>query len=214
VTAIGTPSPPSLADLFALIVNGVCRVAAAKLAANRAATPLLLVLWSRLQRAIARFARLAAHVDNGTLAPPRPGQPRPGRPRPGRPRPSRPRPEPSDPAPRPPPHPRLPEGFGWLAEWVPETRPYGSQLRHLLTDPRMVDLLRTAPRLARLLRPICRMLAVPPGSLPPAPARARASDRETDCQSDCPTDRPSGAAATAPASAVHADPPGPLSTPA
>ena len=41
---------------------------------------------------------------------------------------------------------------------------FGGQLQHLLAQPEMQTLLDAAPQAARLLRPLCRMLAVP---LPP-----------------------------------------------
>ena len=49
-----------------------------------------------------------------------------------------------------------------------------SQLRHLLTDPEVLALLRASPALVQLLRPLCRMLGVdlPVEFLPPKPANA------------------------------------------
>ncbi len=199
--ATPTLPEPSLSDLFALILRGVCRVAAARLARNRAATPVLLLLWSRLQRAIGRFARLAAAVEAGTLQPPRPRQPHPTLPGPeplgaeaaGT--------DPARPAPPDPPRPRLPHRVGWLAEWVPETRAYGGQLRHLLTDPRMADLLRAAPQLGRIVRPLCRMLAVSPDPLPTRSARPAATTRPP------PDGPPASASASAPVAAPRRDTP-------
>jgi hypothetical protein len=56
---------------------------------------------------------------------------------------------------------------------VPEAACFGGQLRHLLSDPEMAALLRAAPQAGRLLRPLCRILAVPPDPklLPPPPKR-------------------------------------------
>ena len=54
-----------------------------------------------------------------------------------------------------------PGRFGWLvraASW--QAAGYGSQLQEVLRQPEMVELLMAAPRAARILRPVCRMLAV------------------------------------------------------
>ena len=63
---------------------------------------------------------------------------------------------------------RLPCRFGWLvraAAW--QAACYGSQLRVVLEQPEMVELLLAAPQAARILRPVCRMLAVDPSVLRP-----------------------------------------------
>jgi len=68
------------------------------------------------------------------------------------------RPEPSPPrAPRPP---RLPGNAGWLAGMSCSVGCSASQLRHLLTDPEMLALLRASPAVLQLLRPLFRMLGV------------------------------------------------------
>ena len=54
-----------------------------------------------------------------------------------------------------------PGRFGWLvraAAW--QAAGYGSQLEAVLRQPDMVALLMAAPQAARVLRPVCRMLAV------------------------------------------------------
>ena len=54
-----------------------------------------------------------------------------------------------------------PARFGWLvraAAW--EAAGYGSQLRTVLAQPEMVELLRACPQAGRVLRPICRALAI------------------------------------------------------
>jgi hypothetical protein len=54
-----------------------------------------------------------------------------------------------------------PVRFGWLvraAGW--EAAGFGSQLRAVLAEPEMVALLEAVPQAARVLRPLCRMLAV------------------------------------------------------
>jgi len=66
---------------------------------------------------------------------------------------------------------RWPGRFGWLvraAAW--QAAGYGSQLRAVLGQPEMVALLMAAPQAARILRPVCRMLAVETSLLRPRPA--------------------------------------------
>jgi hypothetical protein len=77
---------------------------------------------------------------------------------------------------------------------APETVPFGIDLAHLLAQPEMTELLAAAPRLWRVLRPLCRMFGItppePPPHAPPTPtptstprgraaaaARARARQR-------------------------------------
>jgi len=63
---------------------------------------------------------------------------------------------------------RLPGRFGWLVRAASyHAAGYGSQLRHILGQPEMVELLRAAPQAARILRPLCRMLAVETALLRP-----------------------------------------------
>ena len=61
-----------------------------------------------------------------------------------------------------------PGRFGWLvraAAW--HAAGYGCQLRAVLGQPEMVALLIAAPQAARVLRPLCRMLAVETSLLRP-----------------------------------------------
>jgi hypothetical protein len=63
-----------------------------------------------------------------------------------------------------------PRPFGWLvraAGW--EAAGFGAQLRAVLAEPEMVALLAAAPQAARVLRPLCRMLAVEVSVLRQAP---------------------------------------------
>ncbi len=63
---------------------------------------------------------------------------------------------------------RLPNGFGWLCVLAPyKAAGFGSQLQFLLGDPEMVALLLASPRLVKLLRPVCRMLAIDASVLSP-----------------------------------------------
>ncbi len=65
-----------------------------------------------------------------------------------------------------------PRDFGWLvkaASW--QAAGFGCQLRAVLETPEMVALLVAAPEAARVLRPLCRMLAIETSLLRPGVAR-------------------------------------------
>jgi hypothetical protein len=70
-----------------------------------------------------------------------------------------------------------PKNFAWLIRMLPyEAACFGSQLQHQFSQPEMMALLEAAPQVGRLLRPLCRMLAIelPPAlRLPPRPPRPR-----------------------------------------
>ena len=69
-----------------------------------------------------------------------------------------------------------PRRFGWLVRAAAhQAAGYGAQLRAILGRPDLVELLHAAPQAARILRPVCRMLAIEtallqPGVEKPAPA--------------------------------------------
>jgi len=66
-----------------------------------------------------------------------------------------------------------PGRFGWLVRAAAHhAAVYGGQLRVILEQPEMVELLVAAPQAARILRPLCRMLAVETALLRPRPAGA------------------------------------------
>ena len=61
-----------------------------------------------------------------------------------------------------------PGRFGWLVRAASyQAAGYGCQLRHVLEQPEMVELLKAAPQAARILRPVCRMLAIETAVLRP-----------------------------------------------
>ncbi len=212
---LALPNAPSLSARLTAIIDALCQAAAARLtaaarlaaAARQAATarspgdwwtageasvgvsrplsgPLLVLLWTRLQHVSQRLAALAARAAAGRaltrrrvapLTPARRVPPTPWVP-----------PAPWAP---PAPWPRLPHKFAWLVRLVPEAASYGSQLRHLLTEPEMAALLAASPQARRLLRPLCRMLAVaPPQAVPraklPLPDRPDPSDPPDPSASD------------------------------
>ena len=68
---------------------------------------------------------------------------------------------------------RFPGRFGWLVRLASyHAAGYGCQLREILGQPEMVELLLAAPQAARVLRPLCRMLAVETSLLRPRAAGA------------------------------------------
>ena len=127
------PAATGLSDRFALIAGGLCRAVVAHIGRDRMAGPLIVLIWSRLQRMASRFASLAARA--GTLR-------------------------------------RPPATPGWLIRPVPEAAAYGGQLQQQLSKPEMAALIEAVPQARRILRPLCRMLAIPP-----APAGRRRTGR-------------------------------------
>jgi len=61
-----------------------------------------------------------------------------------------------------------PGQFAWLVRKAGyQAAGYGCQLRHILEQPEMVELLKASPQAVRLLRPACRMLAIETALLRP-----------------------------------------------
>ena len=143
-------APFSPTDRFALVIEGLLRSVAGS--HRRLAGPLILLICKRLRRIAAGFAAVAAQVGSGTLRAASSRAER--RPLPGGGAPAR-RAWSAAGAP-------LPRGFAWLLRLVPEGAAYGSQLQALLSEPEMAALISAAPQIGRLLRPLCRMLAVEP----------------------------------------------------
>ena len=182
------PSPTTsawpLAGRFARFIGALREAMAIRAEHNPILMAIAARLWNRLTEAAERFAAIAAHPVARSRR-----------------RPAERPPTPTDAPPAgPPPQPRrtlarrtlarrtqprrtLPRGQGWLARMAPELVPFGIDFADLLAQPEMTELLATAPRLGRLLRPLCRMFAItPPGSptasAGPAPAaRATGSAR-------------------------------------
>ncbi len=157
-------SPPGPAVWLHGILFHLRAVIAARQPSAGAAAPVLGLLWSRLHRLSRRFAAAVARVEAGKLP---------------RKRPARARAEVAEPRPA---YPRLPQGFAWLHRAIPGAGSAGSQMQHFLAQPETVALLTAAPHLGRHLRPLCRMLGVPPPPLlrpaePPARAKPAAPAR-------------------------------------
>jgi len=68
---------------------------------------------------------------------------------------------------------RWPGRFGWLlVKAAYRAAGFGSQLRVVLEQPEMVELLRAAPQAGRILLPLCRALAIETSVLRPRPVGA------------------------------------------
>ncbi len=136
--------PDDLAEVarkLAVIMAGLAGVVAARFLRMPALAGLIVPLRWRLQRVSGRFSkkmvrRVTAAKPRRAAAPRAAARPR----KPGV---------------------RLPGGKGWLVRVLGyEAAGYGSQLAHLLTDPAMQAAIAEVPGVGRVLRPICRMLAV------------------------------------------------------
>jgi len=192
---LALPNAPSLSARLTAIIDALCHAAGVRLTAGArlaatarlrarrtageaSAAPsrslsgtLLILLWSRLHDVSWRLAALAARAAAGRALTRRPRSLHVA---------------PLTPAHRAPPapFPRLPYKFAWLVRLVPEAACYGGQLRHLLSEPEMAALLAASPQARRLLRPLCRMLAVDPPhaapqAKPPPPDRPDPSASDT-----------------------------------
>jgi hypothetical protein len=133
--------------------------------------PLGVRIQARLWRIKKRIATLLARIEAGTLRPPSPSKPRARPPRPDLEGPDR------GPGARIA-EPRLPTHRAWLNRLV---RPRESEasvvatvshfLAQMLQSPELAALIGQHPRLAEEFRPLCRMVGVDPGLLPPRPPR-------------------------------------------
>ena len=112
--------------------------------------PIINPLWTRLNRARLCLTRLAARIAAGEPLPTsRAGQTRTRAPA-----------EPRPPSP-------IPHTYGWLLKALAwHVAVHRNRLERLLAEPGMTDLVVATPSLARILRPLGHMLALP---LPPKP---------------------------------------------
>jgi hypothetical protein len=152
-----TDPPPTPAERFATTLHWLSLAVVAMMGGERLPLKLIAQITDRLRRIKQRFATLAARIGDGRYTPrPRAGPPRR---RPGQ---------------APPPRSKLPRNFGWLLKLVPDAIGYRSQLENLLRDPEMAALIAAAPGpMAKTLRPLCRMLGLPPPPILALPPRAR-----------------------------------------
>ncbi len=152
-------SPLSVADRFALILDGLARAVAARIAprgsSGAMAAAMIVLVWTRVKRIDREIQGLLARFRAGRLlvvAAPRMGQGRGGV-----------RPAAA----------RLPVRFAWLLAYVPcDAACFAGQLGVVLAEPEMVALLEASPQARRVLAPLCRMLGMDRSLLrAPAPIR-------------------------------------------
>jgi hypothetical protein len=139
-------SPLPLADRVSLVLGGLCRAVAARVADGAMAVALIVLVWRRVRRVelamlglLARFRAGRLRVRAGVWAGARalPG----GGARVG--------------------VPGVPLRFGWLLEMMPFVAAgYAGQVRALLGDAEMSALLSASPQARRVLAPLCRMLGI------------------------------------------------------
>ena len=140
------------ADRFTVILNGLCRAVAARIAGGALAPAMIVLIWTRLKRAERQVVDLLTRFRDGRLRVVT-GSRRAGGGGGGV--------RSQMPA-------TLPRGFAWLIPLVPQwAAGYASQLRVVLAEPEMVALIAAAPQARRALRPMCRMLGIEPEMLAP-----------------------------------------------
>jgi hypothetical protein len=156
-------TPPTLAESFTGIVRHLQAMVAHAIfipafLAQRNAFPQLVLLWKRLNELADRFANAAL----GIVVPPTVANPSPSTAR----------------GPRSWSSNRMPGTVGWLIRMLGgEATELGIELKHLFASAEFAALLEADPGLARLLRPLCRMLCVersrrlPSALFAPVPAR-------------------------------------------
>ena len=161
--------PVTLNQRIALIIRRLAEVVGVRAHFERTLLPLMILLSLRLSSLQRRFNALTARIAEGRPAPRR-GKSRAGRPRP---RPLAPKPVL-----------RLPSKFGWVTNLLGADAVYfRNQLEEMLhKDPELAALIAAEPAAGRILRPLCRLLAIPliPAlRLPPRPAPKPRPSRAT-----------------------------------
>ena len=134
--------------------------------------PLIVPIWNRIGRLLARFERLVVKLGTGWRPKAAPQPP----PR------STPRSTPQAPHAQPDAI-RLPRGFGWLVQLTHGATAASGHVQALLAEPGMAELLAAAPSAGRILRPLCRALGIRPGpplSEPPAAPTSSTQPRQPD----------------------------------
>jgi hypothetical protein len=134
----------SLPDRFTGLIEGLMKDVEVQVVWGW--TPILLIklLWRRLRHMKARFASILARFRAGTLA--TPGSAR--------------KPSARPPAAAEPPPLVLPRHVGWVLQTISGTLIPGYELEKLVAEPELAALVAEVPQLGRVLRPLCRMLAV------------------------------------------------------
>jgi hypothetical protein len=152
------PLPDRAVDRFAMILSYILAYIGKKYAPGTDIAMLGLI-YGRVDRIRMRFNALVAKWRDGALPPPR-RRASPAREALPEPRPRAPWPFPRNPA--------------WLCGVVPQhVAVWAGWLRRLMDEPEMIKLVREVPRVARLLRPLFRMLGREMPAILIAPKRAR-----------------------------------------
>ena len=141
---------PEMVRRFGLIMAGLAALVARRFLRDPKFGQVLVPLWGWLNRTVQRFGRVQPGVTRRRVArAAAPGVVRAERV-------------------------RLPGGRGWLVMalgW--EAAGSGSQLQALLAEPEMQALLAAMPGMARVLRPVCRMLLLEEVAAVALPVRVR-----------------------------------------
>lgn len=143
-------STPELVRKLGLIVAGLAALVARRFLRMPHLVGLTVQLWRRISHVVYRFERALTRPGQarGARAGRRAGGREPGQSMSQSPRQSL--------------RQSLPSGRGWLVrELGYEAAGFGCQLEALLADPAMQAVLIAMPAMGRILRPLCRMLAVP-----------------------------------------------------
>ena len=131
----------TLATLLTAILSGLRAALAPHVNHHTPRTPIFLIAYNRIGRAVRRFQNLFDRWQANTLPTPRPAR--------------------AARATEPRQKPYFPAGRAWLAGTTDHhVRGYASQLQHLLAHPDMAEFLAAAPQAGRILRPLCHMLGV------------------------------------------------------
>jgi hypothetical protein len=155
------PTTTALGQRYAPHIADICAYLAVIAARYRPLAPLLVLVWTRLRRTVARLDRLAARWQQGRLRPAQPGRLRAQR---------KPREI----------HPaeawralRTPAGHAWLIRLHQPIAQWAPRIELLLADPEIIALCAAAPQAGRLLRPLCRMFAITPPAYIARPPRPK-----------------------------------------
>ena len=147
----------ALGRAFAAIINGLCADVGARVAAVPSLAVVLSQVYWHIARRLGRLDRLILRWHAGALPGPHP--PRAARPRPATPR------------------LHIPDSHAMPIHLAQRTAQYRVDIEIFLDRPDTRALLRVAPQAVRILRPLCRILAIdlpehlrapPPGLHPPA----------------------------------------------
>ncbi len=132
---------------FETFIEALCAHIAAAGLKHGVAGPVIVLIWQRLRRLAARFARLAA-IPARRRKTARAGSAGPRSP--------------------------LPRRFAWLTRLIPGTASVAAQFRAMLETPELAALVAATPQAGRILRPLCHTLGIRP---PTCLRRPRAKPR-------------------------------------